>query len=192
MRKAEIKRKTFETDIELELVLDGRGTFEGKTPSGFFDHLLSSFFKYAGFDVRLSASGDVEVDLHHTVEDVGIVLGMAFRKAISDKKGIRRFAHAIVPMDEALVLAAIDISGRGGFFLKGGFPGIYVGTFPVELAEEFFIAFCREAGVTLHIDIMAGKNAHHTLEAAFKAVGMALGEAVKIVSDDIPSTKGVL
>ncbi len=192
MRRAEIARKTRETDIKVELELDGKGSFEGFTVSGFFNHMLEAFAKHAGFDLVVEARGDKEVDAHHTVEDTGIVLGRAFSEALGDKRGIRRFGDAVVPMDEALVMAAVDISGRGGFFLDGVFPGYAVGDFPAELVEEFFIAFSREAGITLHMRILAGKNLHHTIEAAFKAVARALREAVSVEGDDIPSTKGVL
>ncbi len=192
MRKAEISRKTKETDIKIELNLDGKGYFEGFTVSGFFNHMLESFAKHSGFDLVVEAKGDKEVDAHHTVEDTGIVLGKAFAKALEDKRGIRRFGDAIVPMDEALVMAAVDISGRGSCFIEGKFPGYTVGDFPAELVEEFFIAFSREAGVTLHIRVLSGKSLHHTIEATFKAVARALKEAVSIEGGDIPSTKGLL
>ena len=192
MRKGQVSRRTEETSVEVELLLDGKGLFEGSVPSGFFHHMLNALFRHSGISCRLRAEGDVHVDLHHTVEDTGIVLGKALSQALGDKKGIVRFGHAIVPMDEALVMAAVDISGRGSFFMEGRFPSDRVGDFPVELVEEFFVAFARNAGVTLHVRILSGRNTHHTVEALFKAVARALKEAVAVVSDSIPSTKGVL
>ncbi len=192
MRKAFVERKTLETEIKIELCLDGKGSFEGFTVSGFFNHMLEAFAKHAGFDLVVEAKGDTGVDLHHTVEDTGIVLGEAFREALKDKSGIARFGYAVVPMDEALVMSAVDISGRGSFFLKGEFPGYEVGGFPVELVEEFFVAFSREAKLTLHIQILSGKNLHHTVEALFKSVAKSLKDAVRIEGEGIPSTKGTL
>lgn len=192
MRQARVKRKTKETDIELEVRLDGKGTFEGDVPSGFFSHMLESLAKHSGVSLFIKAKGDVHVDLHHTVEDIGIVLGRALDQAFGDRAGIVRFGHAVVPMDEALAMAAVDVSGRGGFYIEGGIPAEKVGDLPVELVEEFFTALSREAKLTLHVRILAGKNSHHMLEAIFKAVARAFKQAFEVKGEDIPSTKGVL
>ncbi len=186
-----VKRQTKETDIEVELELTG-GDYQVSVPCGFFQHMLETFARHSGLSLRVKAEGDVHVDHHHTVEDTGIVLGTALAEALGDKRGIARFGDATVPMDEALVSAAVDISGRGGFFLHGDIPGDRVGDMPVELVEEFFIAFCRTSGVNLHVRVLAGRNSHHTVEALFKAVAVALKRALKREGDDIPSTKGVL
>ncbi len=192
MKRASVKRKTKETNISIEIAIDGKGSFSGTVPNGFFQHMLESLAKHSGISMDVNIKGDVHVDLHHSVEDTGIVLGMALKEALGDKMGINRFGSAVVPMDEALVLCALDISGRGAFFMEGKIPSETVGTFPTELVEEFFIAFAREAGITLHVRVLSGKNAHHTVEAIFKAVARALKEAIAVSGEGIPSTKGVL
>ena len=195
MRTSEISRVTAETDIRLSLDLDGSGTSEIDTGVGFLDHMLTLFARHARFDLYVKAKGDVYVDDHHTVEDVGIVLGQAFAEAVGDKKGIVRFGDCVLPMDEALILSAVDISGRPylGFDLE--IPAAKVGTFDTELVEEFWLGFVRNAGVTLHIRQLAGKNTHHIIEGAFKSVARSLRQAVSIDEDfagEIPSTKGLL
>ena len=195
MREATISRKTAETDICLTLNLDGSGKSDIDTGCGFLNHMLTLLSKHARFDLSVSCKGDTEVDYHHTVEDVGIALGEAFCKAIGDKKGICRYADCALPMDEALILAAVDISGRDylGFALQ--IPTLKVGDFDTELVEEFFLGFVRKSNITLHLRQLAGKNSHHIIEGAFKATGRCLRKAVAIdpaFSEDIPSTKGVL
>jgi imidazoleglycerol-phosphate dehydratase len=195
MRTSEISRVTAETDIKLSLDLDGRGASDIDTGVGFLDHMLTLFAKHARFDLYVQAKGDNYVDDHHTVEDVGIVLGQAFAEAVGDKRGICRFGDCILPMDEALILCAVDISGRDylGYALE--IPTEKVGTFDTELAEEFWISFARNARVTLHLRQLAGSNSHHIIEGAFKAVARALRKAVSIDSayaDEVPSTKGLL
>lgn len=194
MRQSSIARNTKETDISLTLDLDGTGVAHVCTQVGFFDHMLDAFTRHGCFDLEALVQGDLDVDAHHTVEDTGIVLGRAFAEALGNKAGIRRFGHAFVPMDETLVMAAVDISGRGAAFYDVPVSVAAVGTFDTQLAKEFFVAFAREAGITLHVRLECGENAHHILEAAFKAVGRALREAVE---DDprvlgVPSTKGSL
>ncbi len=195
MREAEIIRKTKETDIKLKINLDGKGESIINSGCGFLDHMLTLFAKHGRFDLTLSCNGDVEVDYHHTVEDIGICLGQAFKKALGDKKGINRYGDTILPMDEALILSAVDFSGRS-FLAYGLTPRAKrVGDFDVELVEEFFIAFTSNAGVNLHVSQLAGKNTHHILEGAFKSVARSLKAAVAInkeLGDEIPSTKGVL
>ena len=195
MRSCEIVRKTKETDITLTLNLDGTGASEINSGCGFFDHMLTLFAKHGRFDLKVTCVGDVEVDYHHTVEDIGIALGQAFKKALGDKAGITRYGDTTLPMDEALILSAVDLSGRS-FLAYGLNPRAKrVGTFDVELIEEFFIAFTVNAGLNLHVTQLAGKNVHHILEGAFKSVARSLRKAVKIDSDlrgEIPSTKGVL
>lgn len=195
MRTASIDRKTFETDIKMTLNLDGTGVSSIDTGCGFLDHMLTLFAKHGRFDIELSCIGDTDVDYHHTAEDIGIVLGNCFAEALGDKKGIVRYGSCILPMDEALIMSAVDISGRS--FLKCGFEGLSekVGDFDTELVEEFFMAFTRTAGVTLHIKQLEGTNTHHILEGAFKSVARSLCTAVSIdarFKDEIPSTKGVL
>lgn len=195
MRTATITRKTAETDICLTLNLDGRGASEVKTGCGFLDHMLTLFAKHARFDLTLSCKGDTEVDDHHTVEDVGIALGMAFGEALGEKKGIARYGSVILPMDEALILSAADISGRSYLGYEMSLPTEKVGTFDTELGAEFWLAFVRNANVTLHIRQLAGGNSHHILEGAFKSVARSLRAAVAVdpsAADEIPSTKGVL
>lgn len=195
MRTIEINRKTAETDISLKLNIDGRGTSCVKTGCGFLDHMLTLFASHGRFDIALSCVGDTEVDYHHTAEDIGIVLGMAFKEALGDKKGIVRYGNMILPMDEALVLSAVDFSGRGylGYALE--IPTEKVGDFDTELCEEFWLAFVRQAECTLHIRQLAGKNSHHIIEGAFKSVARSVRSAVRVdaeFADEIPSTKGVL
>ena len=195
MRKAEISRQTAETDIRLSLDLDGSGEAQVKTGCGFLDHMLTLFARHGGFDLELSCKGDVWVDYHHTTEDVGICLGKAFAQALGDKKGIARYGDRILPMDEALILSAVDISGRGGCFYALGIPTQKVGDFDTELTKEFFDAFARDAGVTLHLRQLAGQNSHHIIEGAFKAFARSLSDAVSLDpknADRVPSTKGVL
>ena len=195
MREVSINRKTKETDISLKLNLDGKGEGVINTGCGFFDHMLELFTRHARFDLTVKCVGDINVDYHHTVEDVGIVLGQAIKKALGEMKGIVRYGSTILPMDESLIMTAIDISGRS--FLKYDLPvrASKIGDFPVELAQEFFEAFVRHAGLTLHVVKMAGTNSHHVLEGAFKSFARSLKSAVAIdkdFADQIPSTKGVL
>ncbi len=193
-RRTTITRTTEETDIRLSLDLDGPGVVSVATGIPFFDHMLDAFGRHALLDLLVEATGDLHVDAHHTVEDVGIVLGQAFAEALGEKAGIRRFGSAAVPMDEALVLAAIDISGRGGLFYAVDLPIELIGTFDTTLAKEFLTAFAANAGLTLHVRTLAGENSHHIIEAVFKAVARALYEAVstdpRVVG--VPSTKGSL
>lgn len=193
-RSATIHRATAETDITLTIDLDGCGATSVSTGVGFLDHMLCAFARHGLFDLTVSAIGDTQVDDHHTVEDVGIVLGQAVRQALGDKRGIGRFSDACIAMDEALVQAAIDVSGRGAAYVDLSLPTQKVGTFDCELAEEFFIGFARDAALTLHVRELAGGNSHHIIEAAFKALGRALRFAVEL--DDrvtgVPSTKGSL
>ncbi len=195
MRASEIKRKTGETDITLKLDLDGVGNSKINTGCGFLDHMLTLFAKHSHFDLTVDCNGDTYVDYHHTVEDVGICLGMAFLEALGDKKGIVRFADKTVPMDEALVLVAVDISGRGYLGYSLDVPSYRVGDFDTELSEEFMQAFVREAKITMHVRKLAGENSHHIIEGAFKAMARALSAAAKIDPDfasEVPSTKGVI
>ena len=195
MRSAEIKRKTAETDVALSLTLDGRGTSAIDSGCGFLDHMLTLFAKHARFDLSVSCKGDTNVDYHHTAEDVAIALGQAFKAALGDKKGIERYADTCLPMDEALILSAADISGRGVLRFSVAIPAQKVGDFDTELCEEFFQGFVREAGIALHVRSLDGSNAHHVIEGVFKSVARTLRKAVAIdpdFSDDIPSTKGTL
>ena len=194
-RIAEVCRKTKETDIRIRLNLDGNGTCHIDTGLGFFDHMLCAFARHGRFDLKVSVRGDLHVDGHHTVEDTGIVLGRALAEALGEKAGIERFGSAFVPMDEALVLAALDISGRGQLHWDVEAPFGMVGDFDTQLAREFFIALAANAGITLHIRQLAGDNVHHIFEAAFKAAGRALRQAVAVdpaLGGAVPSTKGVL
>ncbi len=195
MRTSEIKRTTKETDISLTLSLDGSGCSEIDTGCGFLDHMLTLFAKHAHFDLTVSCKGDVNVDYHHTVEDVAICLGKAFAEALGDKKGIARYADKVIPMDEALILVAVDISGRDYLGYALDIPSYRVGDFDTELCEEFMKAFVREAKLTLHVRQLAGTNSHHIIEGAFKALGRTLSAAVVIddrFADELPSTKGVI
>ncbi len=194
MRKATVKRETRETQIELTVNLDGTGKYNVDTPIGFLSHMLETFSKHSLIDLEVMASGDVHVSHHHTVEDVGIVLGMAVKEALGDKKGVKRFGHAIIPMDEALAMCAIDLSGRPLLFYDDlGYRG-KITEFDFELMEEFFKGFTLSAGITMHLKALAGKNLHHIAEALTKALAVALKEAVSIDPrrKDTPSTKGTL
>ena len=195
MRIAEINRKTNETDISLKLNLDGSGKSEIKTGCGFLDHMLTLFASHARFDLNLTCEGDTYVDYHHTVEDIGIALGQALKEALGDKRGIIRYGSMLLPMDEALIQTAVDISGRDYLSFGLSIPAEKVGDFDTELVEEFFLSLVRNSGITLHINQLAGKNSHHIIEGTFKSVARALKQAVAIDSanaDEIPSTKGVL
>ncbi len=195
MRTATIERKTAETDISLKLNLDGSGKNIIKTGCGFLDHMLTLFSKHARFDLEISCTGDTYVDYHHTAEDIGICLGQAFKTAVGDKKGIVRYGSIILPMDEALVLSAVDISGRACLCYELDVPTEKVGDFDCELCEEFWLAFVRCAEITLHIKKLDGKNSHHIIEGTFKGVARNLKTAVSKDADfpdEIPSTKGVL
>ena len=195
MRSYEIKRTTKETDITLSLCLDGKGESKVQTGNGFMDHMLILFSRHGGFDLEVLCNGDTEVDFHHSAEDIGICLGKALSEALGDMKGIYRYGHIILPMDEALIMAAVDISGRAHLSMDLPLPSSRVGAFDTELVEEFFEAFVRNAGITLHIKELAGSNTHHIIEGCFKAVGRVLKSAVAIDAanaDKIPSTKGVL
>ena len=195
MRTATINRKTAETDISLTLNLDGSGVSAIDSGCGFLDHMLTLFARHGGFDLTLTCKGDTYVDDHHTVEDIGICLGKALTEALGDKRGITRYGDIILPMDETLILSAVDISGRGGCYMDMSIPTEKVGTFDTELCQEFFIALAREAGITLHLRQLAGTNAHHIIEGAFKSVARSLRRAVSIdaaFADEVPSTKGML
>ena len=195
MRYSEISRKTAETDIRLSLNLDGDGSSKIDTGCGFLDHMLTLFARHGRFDLQVECKGDTWVDDHHTVEDVGIVLGSAFTEALGNKRGICRYGDTILPMDESLILSAVDLSGRAYLGYALDIPTEKVGTFDTELCEEFWLAFVRNAACTLHIRQLAGKNSHHIIEGAFKSVARSLRDAVAIdplFANDIPSTKGVL
>lgn len=195
MRHAEIIRTTGETDINLKLLLDGSGRSVINSGVGFLDHMLTLFAKHGRFDLEVKCAGDTQVDFHHTVEDIGIAFGQAFAKALGDKRGIKRYADTVLPMDEALILTAVDVSGRGLCCYDAATPSQKVGDFDTELSSEFWFAFAREAGVTLHIRKLAGANSHHIIEGVFKSAARSLRAAVTIdkeFADEIPSTKGLL
>ncbi len=195
MRNATIIRKTNETDITLSLALDGSGKSAVESGCGFLDHMLTLFARHARFDLLVNCKGDTQVDDHHTVEDIGICLGQAFAEALGDKKGIVRYGDTVLPMDEALVLSAVDLSGRAFLRYDVDIPASKVGMFDTELVEEFWWAFTRSAACTLHIQQLAGSNSHHLLEATFKSVARSLRAAVAIdtaFAEEVPSTKGVL
>ena len=195
MRNATVRRTTAETDITLSLALDGTGMTDVNTGCGFLDHMLTLFARHGRFDLSVTCKGDVEVDDHHTVEDVGICLGQAFAEALNDKRGINRYGSLLLPMDEALIAAAVDLSGRCYLGFDLSIPTEKVGTFDTELVKEFFMAFTRQAAATLHLRQLAGENSHHIIEGAFKAFGRILRQAAALDSDaadEIPSTKGVL
>lgn len=195
MRMSEIKRKTAETDISLKLDLDGSGKSEIDTGCGFMDHMLTLFARHGRFDLAVTCKGDVKVDYHHSVEDLGIVLGSAFAESLGDMRGIERYADIVLPMDETLMLCAVDISGRDYLGFDVSIPAAKVGDFDTELVKEFFLGFVRKAAVTLHFKELAGENTHHIIEAMFKAFGRTMAKAVKINEEyegEIPSTKGVL
>jgi len=195
MRRAKITRKTAETDITVELNLDGTGRYDNKTGIGFFDHMLDQLARHALMDMVVRCDGDVHIDDHHSVEDVGIALGQALSEALGDKRGIRRYGDCVLPMDDAQVAAALDLSGRPYLICNLDLPTAKIGTFDTELVQEFFQALAVHGGITLHIDQRHGINSHHIAEAAFKAVARALRVALEIdprKADDIPSTKGIL
>lgn len=193
-RKAEINRKTKETDIRLALNLDGRGIARIDTGIGFFDHMLDGFARHGMFDLQISVTGDLIVDTHHTIEDSGIVLGSAIRKAVGDKKGMKRYGSCILPMDETLVLCAVDLSGRPYFSFEGEFPTEKIGYMDTEMVREFFYAISYSAGMNLHMKILSGSNSHHMAEGLFKAFARALDEATQLDPriTDVLSTKGSL
>jgi len=193
-RVATIERATRETDITISIDLDGGGVTTIATGVPFFDHMLDAFGRHGLFDLVVKATGDLEIDAHHTVEDTGIVLGQALASALGDKAGITRFGSCTMPMDEALVLAAVDISGRGALYYDVALPIEIIGTFDTTLAKEFLVAFATNAGITLHVRSLAGDNAHHLIEAAFKAVARSLKDAVALDPrvSGVPSTKGSL
>ena len=194
-RSSGIARKTAETDISLSLVLDGSGASDISTGCGFLDHMLTLFSRHGRFDIDLTCTGDARVDFHHTTEDIGIVLGKAFAEALGDKKGIVRYGDTCLPMDETLVLTAVDISGRGGCYCALDIPAQKVGDFDTELCFEFWNAFALNSGMTLHIRQLAGKNSHHIIEACFKSAARSIAKAVATdprFANEIPSTKGVL
>ena len=195
MRNGYIQRRTAETDIALKLELDGSGKSKINTGCGFMDHMLTLFAAHGGFDLEVECRGDVQVDYHHSVEDIGICLGKAFDQALGERRGINRYGSMLLPMDEALVMCALDISGRSFLVYDLQIPTEKVGDFDTELVEEFLIAFTRQAGITLHIKKLSGANSHHIIEGAFKALARALAAATSVnekKANDIPSTKGVL
>ncbi len=195
MRKAKLSRKTAETAIEVSLNLDGTGAYDNKTGVGFFDHMLDQLARHSLIDLKVRAKGDTHIDDHHTVEDVGIALGKALAEALGDKRGIRRYGACLLPMDDTLVNAALDLSGRPYLVWEVDFTAPKIGTFDTELVREFFTAFAMNGGITLHVDRLRGINSHHIAEAAFKAVARALRQAVEPdprKADAIPSTKGTL
>jgi imidazoleglycerol-phosphate dehydratase len=191
-RTSKQHRETKETTVDVALALDGRGDIDVSTGIPFFDHMLEQLGKHAGLDLSVHAEGDLAVDLHHTVEDVGIVVGSAVRDALGDKAGVRRFASAVVPLDEALVQVALDLSGRPFLVYEVDPRSEWIGTFDPQLAEEFWRAFAFAAGITLHMRSLSGKNGHHIIEASFKGVARSLRDAVKIEGTGVPSTKGAL
>jgi len=193
-RSAKVLRRTKETDIRLELVLDGTGKYKVNTGVGFFDHMMELFAKHGGFDLTLSCKGDLKVDSHHTVEDIGLCLGEALLKALGDKRGIRRYGFFLLPMDEALAQAAVDLSGRPFFAFKGRLPASEIGGFPPELADDFFRAVSDSGKFNLHLELRSGRNSHHCLEALFKCFARALSAACERSGRDkgVPSTKGIL
>jgi len=193
-RKGEYKRKTLETEVEVKINLDGKGINNLRTEIYFLNHMLTLFARHGFFDLEIKAKGDLEVDYHHTIEDIGICLGEAIKKALQDKKGIKRYGFTILPMDESLVQVALDLSGRGQLIYKVQFKQERVGSFEVSLVEEFFRALSYHAGITLHINLLYGKNSHHIIEAIFKAFARSLDEATREDNrlDNIPSSKGII
>lgn len=192
MREASLNRHTKETTVELHLALDGNGESTIDTGIGFFDHMLTLFSRHGGFDLQVKCQGDLYVDAHHSIEDIGIVLGDALKEALGDKNDIRRYGSALIPMDESLVEVVLDLSGRSYLVFHGDFTVERIGEFPTEMVEEFFRALADRAGLTLHINVRYGKNNHHMVEAIFKAFGHALREAVSLTGNGLLSTKGVL
>ena len=192
MRSAEISRKTNETNISVFLNIDGTGNVNCRSGNGFFDHMMNSMGKHAGYDIEIKCDGDIYVDFHHSAEDIGIVLGKAFAECTKDKTGIKRFGLAYTPMDEALAMSAVDVSGRPFLVFNGDMPAERVGEFETELVEEFMRGFAMNALITLHVNVLYGKNTHPIIEAVFKSVGRALADSTKIIGSDLLSTKGVL
>ena len=195
MRSADIKRKTTETDVEVTLNLDGTGVYDIETGIGFLDHMLEQLSKHSLIDLKLRVAGDLHIDMHHTTEDSGIAIGQALSKALGDRRGIRRYAHAYLPMDEAMSRAAIDVSGRPYLIWKVAFTGPKIGDMDTELFKEWFQAFAQNAGITLHMENLYGDNNHHIVESCYKALARALRGAIEIdprMADAIPSTKGTL
>ena len=195
MRRAELTRTTAETDISVEINLDGTGSYDNQTGVGFFDHMLDQLARHALIDMKVRANGDLHIDDHHTVEDVGIALGQALTQAVGDKRGIVRYGACLLPMDDALVRCALDLSARPFLIWNVDIPTAKIGTFDTELVREFFQAFSTHGGITLHVDMLHGLNSHHIVEAAFKSVARALRQALETdarVADAIPSTKGAL
>ena len=191
-RKSKIERKTNETDIVVELDLNGEGRYEINTGVGFFDHMLTHLSKHSKIDMRVKAKGDLQIDAHHTIEDVGICLGEALCQALADKKGIARYGHSIVPMEDAKAAVTVDLSGRPFLVYKVAFPSEKIGEFDIECVEEFLRSFSTVGKFNLHTEVPYGANSHHIAEAIFKALGQAIGAAVKVIGTDVPSTKGVL
>lgn len=194
-RKAVINRKTNETDVTVEIDLDGCGSYEIESGNGFIDHMLSLFSRHGFFNLKLHCKGDIEVDFHHSVEDIGICLGMALQKALGDCKGIKRYAFSFIPMDESLARVCLDIAGRPNLVYNVGLTDRQIGNFDCDLIEDFFKAFTDHSRCTIHVDLIRGRNSHHAIEAIFKAFGRALSEACSInplASDSLPSTKGIL
>lgn len=191
-RKATLTRKTNETDIRVELNLDGQGRYTLNTGVGFFDHMLAHLSKHSRIDLKVEAKGDLEVDAHHTIEDVGIAMGEALESALGDKKGIARYGHSVVPMEDAKAEVTVDLSGRPYLVFRAAFASEKIGDFDVECVEEFLRSFSTVGKFNLHVEVPYGTNSHHIAEAIFKAVGQALAAAVKVVGTDIPSTKGRL
>lgn len=192
MRQAEIHRKTGETDIAISLVIDGEGSFEGTTGIGFFDHMMNLLTCHSGMDISITCQGDLEVDNHHTIEDLGIALGSVFLKALGDKKGIRRYGAFFCPMDETLSRIVLDLSGRPYFVYDVKIPVERIGTFETEMTREFFLAFAMHGMMNLHMACLYGENGHHIVESLFKGLGHALKEAVTVEGGRVLSTKGVL
>lgn len=195
IRTAEVIRKTAETDINLKIRLDGKGESSINTGCGFLDHMLTLFSKHSRIDMEIKCIGDTNVDYHHTAEDIGICLGVAFSEALGNKRGITRYGDITLPMDEALILCAVDVSGRDYLGYDVEIPTQKVGDFDTELVEEFWLGFVRNAKMTLHVKQLAGKNTHHIIEGIFKGAGRAIGQAVRIdpiYANEIPSTKGIL
>jgi imidazoleglycerol-phosphate dehydratase len=193
-RIGNVSRKTRETEIQVAFLLDGTGQYNVSTGIPFFNHMLELFARHGNFDLEIRADGDIEVDFHHLVEDTGITMGQAFREALGEKRGIKRFAHAVVPMDEALVRVCVDISARPFLSYQMEIPDPFIVHFNAQLMEEFFRAFVHNAGITLHVDCLRGRNAHHVLEGLFKSFAVALREAAEVIDPEggVPSTKGVL
>lgn len=194
MREGDVSRNTLETNISLKTVLEGSGSYSGATKIGFFDHMLELFARHSGIDLQVKVEGDLEVDFHHTIEDMGIVLGNALKDALGDKKGIERYGFVYIPMDEALVRVCIDLSGRPYLIYNVEFGTEKVGDFDCELAEEFIRALTNNAGITLHVELLYGRNSHHIIEAVFKGLGQAFKRAARISDGEegVPSTKGSL